>query len=221
MLPLLERLQGVVDILIASNSELQSPKADETGYVFVPPQLLMQTMLKLLDTTDTSKVSLDLGCGNGGWMLLAACAGFSSYGIELNTFLLDHAQQNYERCVAAEFIDPLTPCAWIIGDMIPERYNNEYMAFRKLHHDQERSMPVAAVVENAYSRLPVRVATADIIYCWSWPTQSQFIFSMLNSEAKQDTIFILPSYERYTKNNNSLLLTPISIIQRVFMGRRK
>ena len=186
MLSVEERIQGMVNILIDSNIELESPLSEATGFVAVPPQILQESILKLLEynNNDISKISLDLGCGNGGWMLIAAAAGFASYGIELNSFLVEHAQRNYEAGVEAGFIDPQTPCACIIGDMIPIHFNRLYMEFRKLHEKQHGNMPIGAMVEDSYSRLPVSIATADILYCWSWPTQSQFIFNMLQDEAE-------------------------------------
>lgn len=225
-----ERLSGVVDILIDSNNELQSPKADETGFIPVPPEMLAQSVMALLEHTDTTHTSLDLGCGNGGWMLLAAAAGFPSYGIDINPFLIDHCQRNYERAIAAGFIDAATPCAFITGDMIPLEFSARYDAFRKLHTETANSMPIAAVVENAYDRLPVSVATADILYCWSWPTQSRFVFNMLDAAAKKDAIFVLPSYARYTQGAhvnaatevvNTLFLAPMAIVRETTIGRRK
>jgi tRNA G46 methylase TrmB len=70
----LERLQGIVDILIDSNHELEM--YDNVGYVAVPPEILRDIVVKI--GSDKTKVSLDLGCGNGGWTLLMAAAGFPS-----------------------------------------------------------------------------------------------------------------------------------------------
>jgi hypothetical protein len=229
MLSLKERLRGIVGILNASNAELRYTGVGEAGFVAVPPELLAQSMLALLENADITKVSLDLGCGNGGWMLMAAAAGFPSYGIEINTELMERAQLNYESAIAAGYIDPVTPCAWIVGDMIPLRYTDAYAFFRKSHALQEHTMPIGPVVEDAFMRLPTSIATADIIYCWSWPTQSQFIYNMLEDEAKIGAVFIVPSYEQYIRGEythdtlieNRLLLTPLSNIQNVYIGRRR
>jgi hypothetical protein len=227
MLSLNVRLDGVVSILEASNIELRA-QASETGFIAATPRLLADAVLELLEHMDVSNVSLDVGCGNGGWLLLAAAAGFPSHGIELDPRLLDHAQRNYDLAVTAGFIDVATPCVFIAGDMIPVRYSVVYDAFRHEHEEQARSMPIGAVVEDAYARLPVSIATADIIYCWSWPTQSRFVYNMLQAEAKEGVLFVLPSYERYTTGafvkevagENLLWLTPLSIAKTVFVGRR-
>lgn len=228
MLSVEERIQGMVDILLTSNAELDAIRTDKTGFIAVPPQLLQATILKLLETEAITDISLDMGCGNGGWMLLAAAAGFPSYGIELDPVLIDHARRNYDAGVAAGFIAVTTPCAFVVGDMIPIRYSAAYMAFRKIHEDQHRSMPIGAVLEDSYSRLPTSVATADIVYCWAWPTQSRFLFNMLQDETKEEVLFILPSYEKYIAREhygghieNRLLLTSISNVQSVYVGRRK
>lgn len=210
-----ERLQGVVDILDASNSELMSPSSDATGYIPAPPARLVAAVMELLSHTDTGSVSLDMGCGNGGWLLLAAAAGFPSHGVEINPFLIDHCQRNYELCVAAGYIDASTPCTFTLGDMIPPSFSVRYDEFRKLHPG---SMPVGAVVEDSYSRLPVRIATADIIYCWAWPTQSRFVFSMLQDEAKASAYFVLPCYESY--NHDTLVLGRFRTVEEVTVGKR-
>lgn len=225
MLDTESRLRGMMNILISSNEELKI--TDAAGFIAVPPELLQASVLSLLDHTDISHASLDLGCGNGGWALLAAAAGFPSYGIDINPALIEHAKRNYTMGVAAGFIDEHTPCGFIVGDMIPIRFCDDYLRFRRLHDDQLRSMPIGAVREDSYSRLPVTVATADIIYCWAWPTQSAFVYNMLEDEAKNGALFVLPSYERYIlreesgkRAENRLFLTTISNMQGVFAGRR-
>ena len=226
MLDTESRLRGMMKILIASNEELTM--TDAAGFIAVPPELLQASVLSLLDHTDISHVSLDLGCGNGGWTLLAAAAGFPSYGIEINPVLVEHAQRNYTMGVAAGYIDARTPCELIVGDMIPIRFCDDYLRFRRLHDDQLRSMPLGAVREDSYSRLPVSIATADIIYCWAWPTQSGFLYNMLEDEAKKGALFVLPSYQRYIlreesgrRVENRLLLKAISDVQGVFTGKRQ
>lgn len=200
-----------------------SPLSDSTGYIAAPPSRLVAAVMELLSHTDTTAISLDMGCGNGGWLLLAAAAGFPSYGVEINPFLIDHCQRNYELCVAAGFIDAATPCAFIVGDMIPVRFSSGYDVFRKTH---EGSMPIGAVVEDAYARLPVSVATADIVYCWAWPTQSRFVYTMLNSEAKGTAYFVLPCYESYVTGANvsavvnTLVLGSFRTVEEVTVGRR-
>ncbi len=230
MLDLRTRLQGVVDILTTSNDDMdyEPQSAQGTGFIAVPPSVLADAVVELMKHAKKTDVSIDLGCGTGGWMLLCAAAGFASYGVELNPMLISHAQRNYETAVAAGFIDPLTPCAWTVGDMVPVRFSTAYAAFRKRFFAQERTMPTGAIVEDSYARLPTSVATADIVYCWAWPTQSRFIFNMLEDEVKDGALFILPSYEQYMAGEgvsqleipNTLVLTPLAITGSVYVGRR-
>ena len=228
MFSLSERLHGIARILEESNAALQINEADATGFIPVLPELLIDSMLKMTEFAQ-GKTSLDLGCGNGGWLLMAAAAGFPSYGIEINALLVDHAQENYLRAVDMGFIDAAVPCVIITGDMIPSHFSKEYDSFRKSHTENERSMPIAPMVEDSYARLPVSIATADIVYCWAWPTQSRFVFNMLDKEAKRDVIFVLPSYQRYTqgehmnamfKEENKLIIAPLAVVREVVIGRR-
>jgi hypothetical protein len=228
LLPLHERLQGVVHILEKDNEKLKTIGA--AGYLAYDPATLRDALLHLLDAVALPKTSLDLGCGNGGWLLLAAAAGFSSYGIEINPKLLEHCRRNYELCVQLGYIDPATTCRWIEGDMIPPKHRKAYEEFAKEHPEVGRSMPLMHSTANMYPQLGIGISTADIVYTWSWPTQSRFLFNMLQKEAKDDAIFVLPSYVRYTqgehmnayiKARNELFLEPIcKTAVDVFIGKR-
>jgi SAM-dependent methyltransferase len=225
MLPLQERLAALVQLLEDSNADLQVPEADKTGFIPVLPELLVDAVLHLLQYADTKNVSLDLGCGNGGWLLVAAAAGYPSYGIEINPLLVEHARKNYDLAVAFEIIDPRVPCKVVCGDMIPARFAEEYDVFRQKHQENQNSMPSS----HESADLPVDISTADIVYCWAWPTQSRFIFNMFEKTAKRDAFFVLPCYLRYTQGEhmnamlnekNTLILSELAQAKDVFVGRR-
>ena len=227
MLDLHERLHGVIAILNASTRELEMTDDASTGFVAAVPEYVAKAVLELLKHTETTKSTLDLGCGNGCFALLAAAAGFPSYGIDINPRLVKSAQQNYELAVAKGYIAPATPCVFIVGDMIPPAYSAHYDAYRKLYSLQEHTMPIGPVVEDAYGRLPVRLETVEIIYCWSWPTQSRFLYNLLCDATLPSAIFVLPSYEHYIRlelpheaSQNTLILSPLAVVESIFIGRR-
>ncbi len=215
MKDLLERLERVVLILEESIVEIAQTIDDSTGYVAAQPKLLMESVMKIIEIADPKKVSLELGCGNGSWTLLMAVAGFSSHGIEINPCLLDHAQRNYQRAVKDGLIDPSVSCTFTLGDMIPVNYSKDYDVFRKTHIEYNFNMPVDAVVHDSYEKIPINIETADIIYFWSWPTQSRFVYNMLQELTKLGTIFVLPSYIKYTQTD---LLNKIEVPNRLFLN---
>ena len=228
LLSLGDRLQGIVHILDKDNEMLKN--LDAAGYLAYDPSTLRDALLRLLKIVKLPARSLDLGCGNGGWLLLAAAAGFSSYGIEINPELLRHCKRNYDLAVQSGFIDPATECKFVQGDMIPPKHRKRYEEFAKKHADVGKSMPLTRTGTDVYLQLGIDLGSADIIYTWSWPTQSRFFFNMLEHEAKADAIFVLPSYVRYTQGEhmnaylqepNILLLSPLceSAVD-VFIGKR-
>lgn len=210
------RLEGVALILSESHQEIALSAIDDTGFVPADPAHLIKAILCVAGHADITRISLDMGCGNGGWALMIAAAGYPSFGIEINPLLLDHAKRNLLQAVRLGFIEE-SKCTLILGDMMPVRFSKEYDAYRKDHARYQNNMPIGAIVNDTYESLPVSVATADIIYCWAWPTQSRFVFNMLEQEAKEGALFVLPSYLRYTqgdllkdmKEKNTLILAPL------------
>jgi SAM-dependent methyltransferase len=231
MLELSVRLQELAKLIEASNKELEFlPEAEGTGFLALQPQKLVETVLKLREVAKPGSRCLDLGCANGGFMLMAAAAGFPSYGIEINPVLFEHAQSNYREALRLGLIDPDVPVMFVIGNMVPLRYKERYAKFIADHHDLAKSMPQGGEVDDPYEALPVSVATADVIYTWAWPTQSRFLFNFLAWEAKKDAILVLPAFERYTqgehmnasmKEKNELFLHPLAKVGDTIIGKKE
>lgn len=223
-----ERLDGVARILAESHQELSVSPIEDTGFVPADPARLIAAILCVMGHADFAKKSLDLGCGNGSWALMIAAAGYSSFGIEINPLLFDHAQRNLMQGIRRGFIDE-GKCTLVLGDMVPVKFSKAYDAYRRAHSAHPHNMPVGAVVNDAYGELSLSMATADIIYCWAWPTQSRFVFNMLAEEAKEGALFVLPSYLRYTQGEflqdleeeNRLFLTPLLEDAENYVGVRR
>ena len=100
-----KRLQGVAQILEQSNIKLCNQVSDgsfknTTGFQPITTEALFnyaQAISKL--NLDYQTKSLDLGCGNGAWALIAAALGFSSYGIDIDEFVIQEARKNYALAV--------------------------------------------------------------------------------------------------------------------------
>jgi SAM-dependent methyltransferase len=225
-----DRLSAVVDILKESNKRIEdSREAEETGFLAFKPEKLAEAVLVLSETVPGRAKVLDFGCGNGQFALLAAAAGFPSYGIEIHGRLVEEARYLHKLCVDRKLINEKVPCIFVVGDMIYPEYREEYRKFKEAHNENDSSMPISEETDDPYQMLGASARTADIIYTWSWPTQSRFLYNYLQRIAKKDAIFILPSYERYTqgehmnamlKERNRLILKPIAHVQDIFIGIR-
>ncbi len=227
MLPLKERLAAIVAILNESNKRLEADtRYDGTGYLCFKPELLAKAV-EDLHAHKPNGTSLDMGCGHGGWLLLVAAAGYTSYGIEIHPLLVDEARINYNLCVERNLIDPTTQVHIAIGNFYPANEKIAFEAFRDIHRENPSSMPWDDV--NPYELLGVTLFEMDIIYTWSWPAQSRFLYNFLERTAKHDAIFILPAYIRYTQGEhmnaslnepNKLILSRILTEGEVFIGRQ-
>jgi SAM-dependent methyltransferase len=209
-------LSKIERLIAVSNAEHRHIGASLLrGFVPSSPREIV-AVVKALHKIAPGKTFLDLGCGTGGWMLIAAGAGFPSYGVESNPLMLKACRKNLadaRELLAAE-------CVVAEGNMISKQYWQEYANFILAHPDAKMVMPVAG--KDPYATLPVSIHTADIICTWSWPLQSKILFDILDREAKQEAIFVLPSYERYISEHPTtpLRLRKIARIGKTFIGVR-
>lgn len=226
---LTDRLERAKSIIEMSDKQLErDAAADGTGYLALKPQRMVEAIISLLGISVPPKKVIDFGCGNGGFAILAAVAGYESYGVEINPHLIDAANVLYERCVHERLITGR--CKFVQGDMILPEYRDAYKNFRSRYNENEISMPVSDDDGSCYGRLGVGLSDADIVYCWSWPTQSRFLYNYLENTTRIDCVFVLPGYLRYTQGEhmneflrepNRLVLTPLCKDKDdVFIGRR-
>lgn len=224
------RLARIVELLKESHERIEaSREAEGTGFLAFSPERLAEAVLVLSATHPPPMKVLDFGCGNGQFALLAAAAGYDSYGIEIDERLIDEAEQLHQICVERNLIDSGAVCRFAAGDMIYPEYRDEYRRFKAAHGENDSSMPISDDMADPYAQLGASPRTADIIYAWSWPTQSRFLYNFLERVAKRDAIFVLPSYDRYTqgehmnamlKEPNRLLLIPVAGARDIFIGVR-
>jgi len=190
-----------------------------------------EAVIALLAVAPPPRRVLDLGCGNAGFALLAAAAGYESYGVDIAPTLVAEAERLYKVCLNRNIIGANVSFHVVVGDMILPSHRASYIAFRKQHDENEMSMPMSETPEDIYVKLGIRLEEADVIYCWSWPMQSRFLYNYLEETTKQDCIFVLPAYVRYTQGEhmnealqlpNKLILAPIRSghADDLFIGKR-
>lgn len=222
------RLQRIVAILQKSNTYLEGERAaEETGFLSFRPEVLAVAVEELVKIRPPPGTSIDLGCGSGGWLLLAAVAGYDSYGIEIHPGLVEEAERNLAEALREGLINPEVKAVIAQGNFYPRSEKEAVLRFRDAHNEHPASMPWEDTI--AWSDIPITLADADIVYCWSWPTQSRFLYNWLERAARRDAIFVLPAYLRYTqgehmnaslKEPNRFLLSKLNPDGEVFIGRR-
>ena len=171
-----QRIQGVVEILTESNYRLSRSRQDYfakfTGFVQEDPARISKVVKFLRQShPNTPLVSLDLACGDGAWTLIAAAAGFPSYGIDANGYLINKARKNHERAVKNGFIEPETVCKFAAGNI----YTGDYIDdFARLADDNTKEHMPTRNFGKPYDELGITVGDADIIYSWQWGVQMPF-----------------------------------------------
>lgn len=227
MLPLHDRLQRVVEILKISNKQLDEFRAaEDTGFVSFWPEKTALAVEELVAIRPPPGISVDLGCGNGVWLLLAAAAGYDSYGIEIHPGLVECAKENLERARFEGLIPEGVKIDIAIGNFYPAKEKAAMIAYRDERNENPASMPWDEDI--AWDHMPIKMGDIDIFYCWAWPGQSRFLYNWLERDAPKDAIFALPSYLRYTQGEhmnasfrepNKLILSQLNKTD-VFLGRR-
>ena len=217
MLPLHERLQRVVEILKISNKQLDEFRAaEDTGFVSFWPEKTLLAVEELVKIRPPPGISVDLGCGNGVWLLLAAAAGYDSYGIEIHPGLVECAQENLERARFEGLIPDGVKVEVAVGNFYPPKEKAAMIAYRDERNENPSSMPWEEDI--AWDHMPIAMQDVDIVYCWAW----------LERDAPKDAIFALPAYLRYTQGEhmnasfhepNKLVLTKLNESD-VFLGKR-
>lgn len=195
-LPVEERLLRMAALMTDSTQRVMrsfgtGASTNSTGFVAYNPAGLCRLVLKLLRILgDRRPASLDLGCGNGGWTLMAAAAGFPSYGVDISSFLVGHARRNCRTARQLGFINPDTDCEFAVGDMFPAEYRNSGLA--------SKSGSTTPTLEHSemspYDILGVTVRTAGIVYAYAWPVQMPALCQFLADTVQPDTILVLPVY---------------------------
>lgn len=212
-------------LIARSNAVFENSGID--GFFPYDPQILASAVIKTLPYIRPEMKSLDMGAGTGGWWLLAACAGIPSYAIEIDSLLVESSEQLYNECVEKKLIDPTVPCHIACGDMIPEKWQEAYGLFKREYPEVSKRMPSHG--EDSYSLLQTDLSGFALLYCWSWPTQSRFLFNLFANVMSEETIFVLPSYVRYTqgehmnasmKESNALFLETLEKEADIVIGRK-
>lgn len=180
-------LSIIVKILKESNEQIKKAHYSDTGFQAMNPLILEKTVLALSKLE--KKPVLDLGCGNGGFALMMANAGFPSYGIDINPYLIKKAEENKEK--VKNLLS--APCKFAVGNFYPRKYLKEYEEFALKNQINPIMMPFKKTPD-PYEKLGIRLKDVRIIYAFTWKDQMPFLLKFLEKEAPQ-AIYVLPHYK--------------------------
>ncbi len=221
------RLTAIADLVAIENKLLQD--IGPAGFFPHEPHALAKTVPEVVRLMAPDSRSLDMGAGTGTWWLMMAAAGIPSYAIEFHPQMVAICERLRATCIERGLIDESIPCVIACDDMIPPEWRARYRAFRQAHGEMETSMPGAGNEEDVYKEFGIALDEFEIVYCWAWPTQSRFIFNMLNVATGEDSLLVLPSYVRYTqgehmnasmKDVNTLVLDILARVGDTVIGKR-
>ncbi|MBM3232742.1 class I SAM-dependent methyltransferase [Candidatus Pacearchaeota archaeon] len=208
---LILRLKGVQEIIDLSHRDLLRKRMSGVklpGWIPYDNQkpdysyLICDIIQRGLDNS----ISLELGCGDGPWALLASAAGLRSFGIDADSGLVSRARINYFSALLGGYIKG--NCRFAVGN-IHHSYNEEQYLI-----DAERSKVMRTeFLDNPYEELGINIGCADIINGYLWPEHMSSLLSLLNEHARSNALFILPFYE-HRKHHQLLDLKPVGIAPR-------
>jgi SAM-dependent methyltransferase len=165
------------------------------------------------------RTSIDLGCGNGGWALMAAAAGIPSYGIDASPYLVEQANKNLEFARKEGIISKDLTCKFAEGNMYPGEHIESYNKFAR-EFDRGGTLP-SGMRTDAYEQLGIDMGDVDLVYAFPWSEGMPFLCGFLEKETNHDTAFVLPHYRGPTGHLGYVLyLEKLYSGSHVFIGKR-
>lgn len=224
----LRRLNQVSSIVNQSYAQLysaygQKTLENNTGFQGMPPQLIQGCLVNAMVANRNIRSAMDLGCGNGGFALMAAALGWDSYGIDASAALVQRACQLRDVLRAKGLIDPGVVCEFTVGSIYPQSWQARYERFVARTAKNAFTMPVGAATD-AYERFGIELADVDMIYAFTWSDQMPILCSYLNEAAAANATFLLPHYRGVEgRFDEDLKLKPLQshVPSALFLGVRE
>ncbi len=149
---------------------------DRTGYVpsfFTGGLFSLKNLYDLLEEIKTSGQVpencqfLELGSGNGAVTILAASAGFDSYGMDINEDLVCLSERFLEQIKRGGLVPDSLPCKFVAGDYSAEK-------------------------REAYNVLGIKFSEIDVFYAFNTFEELKKIYEMFKEHAKDSARLIHP-----------------------------
>jgi SAM-dependent methyltransferase len=186
-------LRGCDDHIYNHLTGDEKRKRYKTGFVLTAVNGVRDTLLNLEHSKNLK--SLDLGCGTGAWTIMASVAGYKSYGIEINPYLIEEAIRNRELAISEGVLNKDSICKFAVGNMFPENWHEKYTEVRPKYRglDAVDYMPIGNG-EMPYQDLQISLKYIDIIYTYPWGHWFNILFDFLHEESSNPT-FVFPNIE--------------------------
>lgn len=209
------RIKGIQDMLGPFYTQYHNHPYDDwirmnpTGFLPVDPSKLVSMVQSLL-TVDMGEnpISMELGSGLGGWTLMCAALGISSYGIEINKDLVTRARELHQSAVHQGLIDSSAICRFAEGNYYRGKFDDFYKKFIDYGGVQSHEVPTIPSGD-PYEELGVGLGDASIVYAYVWTGQFFPLSYLLSSTTKAGTVYVLPhggeTIGRYSEFNVEML----------------
>lgn len=134
-----------------------------------------QVLDALLEQRDKRQRFLEWGSGLGVATIMASRLGFESYGIEIESVLVDFAMELAETHDAdAEFF---------VGSFIPDGFELDIEEGDEVFRTVEYTEP-------AYDEMDMELRDFDLVYAYPWPDEHGFHFSIMRQFANPAAILL-------------------------------
>jgi hypothetical protein len=162
----------------------------ETGHIPTRAEEAIKALLRLKEA-NIQGPSLEIGCGVGVWANLAAVAEYDSYACDINPGLIGIGREIERRLRQDQLISESTVLQFSCGNMLPPEYRDDYDRLVHMKTTRPPAVPgsthidpavQAALSTDAYAQI-IPLASANIIFCYPWPEQDDFLTELLCREA--------------------------------------
>ncbi len=130
------------------------------------------SLRKLQGRADTF---LEWGSGLGVVTIMAARLGFTSYGLEISSELVEHS-----RVLADRYAPSAT---FALGSFVPEAYEWD----PKLDEDGSRTDFDAP---DGYEELDMKLGDFDVVYVYPWPHEHQIFTDILRKHGRDGGLML-------------------------------
>ncbi len=190
---------GQVDGL---KTAVQESDLKATGCIqFNPEEMLIVLRSLIQQGAKPGANFLDLGAGLGLQVAIAAYLGLNARGIELNPVLAAEAARRINHLRETGFISQGVTCEVVEGSYYPRDYIHLRASQRTLATMYEplshRKVFFPVAYRGEDSNLTSMLASADLVFFFSWPEQAPSVFEVFSRYAKNSATLIEPNDRPY------------------------
>src|SRR3989338_4891615 len=196
--PLWDRLSEIARLSACLEHQLsENQLVQKTGFFPYDYKEMKRTVMAARSILPRRANVFELGCGIGAFTSMSVCAGFCSYGIDCNPFLIECEREQENTFVKQILLDCSVPCAFAVGNIHQgihyTRYRTMSEELRTCGASNRGNLPLENCA-NPYDSLGISLDEADLIYAYLWPEHMPFFCEFLRETTRMDATYVLPLY---------------------------